>query len=273
MNDYEEQLGGGTPSDLSLEEQAMIDEVGERSDMLSSMVEQQPAVEQPLAPAPQVTAEEQVPQEPTGSPFIGEDGSVDIDNIRRYGAERDMDALIGLQDTGIGLLNLIPGVDIPRAPKFENEVAQSVREISSIVLPTMALGGVGVAGASKLAQGSKFLNDPLIKFIGTTSMNAGAGALVDYSVELNQEDDNLAGTLKKAWPRWTGWIPEDIATLDGDSPETKRYKNVLEGAYLGVAADLLGGLSKFARGLKGFQKGCIDQSHPSYHCVLQQMLQ
>ena len=255
MNDYEEQLGAGTPDELSLEEQAMIDEVGERSDMLSSMVEQQPTAEQPLAPAPQVTAEEQVPQEPTGSPFIGEDGSVDIDKIRRYGTERDMDALIGLQDAGIGLLNLIPGVDIPTAPKFENEVAQSVREISSIILPTLTLGGVGVAGASKFAQGSKFLNDPLIKFIGTTSMNAGAGALVDYSVEINQEDDNLAGSLKKAWPRWTGWIPEDIATLDGDSPETKRYKNVLEGAYLGVAADLLGGLSKFARGLFGFQKG------------------
>ena len=270
MNDYEEQLGDGTPSDLSLEEQAMIDEVGERSDMLSSMTEQQPTAEQTTAPAPQVTAEE---QEPQGSPFINEDGSVDLDKMRRYGAESDIAGLVGLQDTGIGLLNLIPGVDIPRAPEFENEVAQSVREISSIVLPSMALGGVGVAGASKLAQGSKFLNDPLIKFIGTTSMNAGAGALVDYSVELNQEDDNLAGTLKKAWPRWTGWIPEDIATLDGDSPETKRYKNVLEGAYLGVAADLLGGLSKFARGLKGFQKGCIDQSHPSYHCVLQQMLQ
>ena len=255
MNDYEEQLGDGTPSDLSLEEQALIDEVGERSDMLSSMVEQQPTAEQPLAPAPQVTAEEQVPQEPTGSPFINEDGSVDLDKMRRYGAESDIAGLVGLQDTGVGLLNLIPGVDIPRAPEFENEVAQSVREISSIVLPSMALGGVGVAGASKLAQGSKFLNDPLVKFIGTTSMNAGAGALVDYSVEFNQEDDNLAGSLKKAWPRWTGWIPEDIATLDGDSPETKRYKNVLEGAYLGVAADLLGGLSKFARGLSGFQKG------------------
>ena len=175
MNDYEEQLGGGTPSDLSLEEQAMIDEVGERSDMLNEMVDQQPAVEQIPAPVPQVTAEQQVPQD-AGSPFIGEDGSVDMDKIRRYGAERDIDALIGLQDTGIGLLNLIPGVDIQRAPEFENEVAQSVREISSIVLPTMALGGAGVAGASKLAQGSKFLNDPLIKFIGTTAMNAGAGA-------------------------------------------------------------------------------------------------
>ncbi len=255
MNDYEEQLGDGTPSDLSLEEQAMIDEVGERSDMLNEMAATTQPAEQIAAPEPQVTAEEQVSQETPTSPFINEDGSIDLDKIRQYGNERDMDALVGLQDTGIGLLNLIPGVDIPRAPKFENEVAQSVREISSIVLPTMALGGVGVAGASKLAQGSKFLNDPLIKFIGTTSMNAGAGALVDYSVELNQEDDNLAGTLKKAWPRWTGWIPEDIATLDGDSPETKRYKNVLEGAYLGVAADLLGGLSKFARGLKGFQKG------------------
>ena len=120
MNDYEEQLGDGTPSDLSLEEQAMIDEVGERSDMLYGMVDTTQPAEQIAAPEPQVTAEEQVSQETPTSPFVNEDGSVDLDKMRRYGAESDIAGLVGLQDAGIGLLNLIPGVDIPRAPEFEN---------------------------------------------------------------------------------------------------------------------------------------------------------
>ena len=58
------------------------------------------------------------------------------------------------------------------------------------------------------------------------AFTAGAGAAVDYTVEINQQDDNLAGTLRKTWPRWFGWVPEDLATLDSDSPETKRAKNV-----------------------------------------------
>ena len=32
-------------------------------------------------------------------------------------------------------LNVIPGVSIPKANDFENEVAQSVREITSVVAP------------------------------------------------------------------------------------------------------------------------------------------
>ena len=59
MNEYEEQIGDGTPSDLSLEEQTMIDEVGERSDMLSEIADQQPTATQTTTSAPQVTAAEQ----------------------------------------------------------------------------------------------------------------------------------------------------------------------------------------------------------------------
>ena len=79
------------------------------------------------------------------------------------------------------------------------------------------------------------------------AFSAGAGAAVDYTVEINQQDDNLAGTLRKTWPRWFGWVPEDLATLDSDSPETKRAKNVTEGAYLGIGTDMLLGLNKLFR--------------------------
>ena len=71
---------------------------------------------------------------------------------------------------------------------------------------------------------------------------------VDYTAEFNKEDDNLAGALRKTYPRYFGWLPENLATLDGESPEVKRAKNVLEGAYLGLGTDMLLGLNKLFRG-------------------------
>lgn len=264
MEDYEEQLGDGTPSDLSLEERAMIDEVGERSDMLSSMVEQQPAaqpevLEAAATAAPVEAPPQQQPQtEKTGDFGLPEGYYTDLNAQATAGFA----AVTGVVDWALSALNLVPGADLPKPNKFENEVNQSIREISSVITPTVYLSAVGggflgnrAASLGTSTKLGKFLNDPLVKHVGNISFGAGVGAGVDYTAEINQEDDNLAGTLKKTWPRWTGWIPDDIATLDGESPETKRNKNVLEGTYLGASADILIGLSKFARGLKGIQKG------------------
>ena len=79
----------------------------------------------------------------TTSPFVGEDGSLDWDKLDKYGREGDFDLPAGLWDFAAPIINLIPGVTAKPVPKFENEVAQSVREISSVVIPTMVLGGAG----------------------------------------------------------------------------------------------------------------------------------
>ena len=186
----------------------------------------------------------------TTSPFLKEDGTFDFDKAERYGREKDFDLLAGLWDFAAPIVNLIPGVTAKPVPKFENEMAQAVREISSVVVPTMALGAMGTtrlgSAAAQVpnARVAKLLTDPLARKLGNATFNAGAGAFVDYVVPMNQTDDNLTGSLKKMWPRSLGWIPENIATLDGDSPETKRWKNVLEGTYLGLATDLLTGFSR-----------------------------
>jgi hypothetical protein len=74
----------------------------------------------------------------------------------------------------------------------------------------------------------------------------GAGALIDYSSSLNTED-NALGTLKESFPAQLGWIPNEIATLDNDSPDTKRMKNMLEGMGLGLFLDVAGSFIKGAR--------------------------
>lgn len=257
MNDYEEQLSGGTPPELSLEERAELEAEQER--IQSELEVTQPEVEQPEMSQPAATAApvEAPQQQQTEEPLIN--GRP----LSYYADPTGAEAMVaGIEDFVLDALNLVPGIEIPKAPKFENDINQSVREISSIVIPTVALGGLGSAGlaaragqVNKATKLGKFLNDPLTRHIGNMTFTAGAGAAVDYTVEINQQDDNLAGTLRKTWPRWWGWVPEDLATLDSDSPETKRAKNVTEGAYLGIGTDMLLGLNKLFRAVRGLQQG------------------
>ena len=258
----EEELNQIEGSDADEEERLRMQVELERSlaeeERLEQIVAQdaEPQVQPQVQPepTPEPVVEEEVPAQAVAtSPFKNEDGTIDYDKIDRYGAEGDADVMTGLRDFLTGTVNLIPGVNIKQAPKFENEVAQTVREISSVVLPTMLLGGAGSAGLTaqagkvKTVKGLKHLSDPFVKWLGNTSFQAGAGAFVDYAVPMNQTDDNLAGTLKKTYPRSLGWIPDNVATLDGDSPEIKRGKNVFEGAYLGIGIDMLMGLSKLMK--------------------------
>jgi len=245
---WEQELRAAEEEEERLKLQVAANE--EEAAMAASMP---PVQEQP--PVQQEVPEQEVPEkaQAKGKLFAKEDGTIDYEKLDRYGREGDMDAIAGMQDFITGTLNLIPGVDIAPRPKFENEVAQTVREISSVVLPTMLLGGAGSAGLAAQAdkvnkvKGLKVLSDPFVKWMGNTAFQAGAGAFVDYAVPMNQTDDNLAGTLKKTYPRSLGWIPDNVATLDGDSPEVKRGKNVFEGAYLGIGIDMVMGLSKLMK--------------------------
>ncbi len=257
MNEEELNQIAGSDADeeerlrMQIELEASLAEESRLEQMIAEDAE--PQVQQQVEPEVQTEAPVQAEPEKAqakGKLFAKEDGTIDYEKLDRYGREGDMDVITGMQDFLTGTLNLIPGVDIKPAPKFENEVAQTVREISSVVLPTMILGGAGTAGIAaqtakvKNVRGLKHLSDPFVKWLGNTSFNAGAGAFVDYAVPMNQTDDNLSGVLKKSYPRTMGWIPDNIATLDSDLPDIKRGKNVLEGAYLGIGIDMLMGLSK-----------------------------
>ncbi len=214
----------------------------------------------PVQEQPQVQQQPPVQVEPPQqkNDFDGLDvGNPILDEYLPENVKAALAAGMGLGDFVRGTLNLIPGVDIQQVPEFENEVTQSVREISSVVLPTMLLGGAGSAGLAgqaakvKNVKGLKLLSDPFVKWMGNTSFQAGAGAFVDYVAPTNQTDDNLAGSLKKSYPRFWGWIPDNVATLDSDSPDVKRGKNVFEGAAVGVTIDLAMGLASLIKRVYG----------------------
>ena len=258
MNDYEEQLLAGMPELTEEQRQRILLEQQQVQAQLDQLETQQ--VEQPKAPQPTATAggmgePSPAPTERRSIRDLQIGGELETFATDPRGSfEAALSIPTGVLDFGADLLNMIPNVEIPKVPKFENDVAQSVRELSSIVIPTLTLGGAGTTALKGAAKGSKFLSDPLVRKIGEVGFSAGTGAFVDYTVELNQQDDNLAGTLKKSWPRWFGWIPDDIATLDTDSTEVKRAKNVTEGAGLGVGTDVLLGLGRLIKATRGVNR-------------------
>ena len=162
----------------------------------------------------------------------------------------------GLNDYVIDELNKIPGLNLKKGPKYQSDVNQAVRELSSIVTPNIALGrqAVKAGKAVNLRVGHPLGQSQLVKSIGEMGAYAGTGVWVDATNRLNEFDDNLSGWLKATWPKTWGWIPDDIATMNGDSTDTKRLKNINEGVYLGVGTDLFQSAARLARALRGMKE-------------------
>jgi len=237
--------------ELSPEFQAQL-QLQQQAEELASEEPLTPTGEQPEpAPQPEVSTEPQV-EEPTGlqpvdtSPFRKPDGTLDLEKMRQYGAESDMDVVQGIADFGVDVLNVIPGVNIPKANDFENEVAQSVREISSVVVPTMVFGGAMQAAgtAANTRVGWSLGQNKFVQWIGSRGVEALAGLGVG-AVSSEYTEDNLAGTLKKRFPKTYDFIPDSMATLDTDSEDMKRQKNIYEDLGMGFVVDLAMGASKF----------------------------
>lgn len=165
----------------------------------------------------------------------------------------------GVLDTLTGAYNMImPGVDIPTLPKYQNEGAQLVRDLSSIVIPGMGLSGLltkagKTAAITQSGRLGSFLRDPFVAWAGTNAANIGGGAIADLAapVQGDVEGQTALGAAKEAFPRWTGWIPDNLTVQEGDNTDTVRLKNILEGGMFGGLGSLIEGLGQLARGLKG----------------------
>ena len=195
------------------------------------------------------------------SPFKNPDGTINYDMIDRYGAEQDTAEAVGLYDFAVDsinkLSNWITGSDtaLPQVPEFENNNAQFMREASAVIIPGLVLGGLTKAGGTALAGNSSIatasprlaavLNDPAVKAIGGGLASMGSQVAVTGISRQAEKDHNLAGVLKSTFPRTWSWIPDNIATLDSDSPDVKRLKNINFDVGLGFATDLVPGIAKF----------------------------
>jgi hypothetical protein len=150
--------------------------------------------------------------------------------------------------------------EIPRVAKFEDEGAQALREISSLVLPFMILrkpafqqaGAIHKSGiAAKYAPLLYRLgNNRAFQYFAKFGLDLGVGGLTDSINKVNSQNDTLA----TSWidNKWWGWqiVPESLHT-GGKTPDQKHRANVLEGISLGFYTNVLESFYKLTKALKG----------------------
>ena len=183
------------------------------------------------------------------------------------GTAESLAPVVGISDTIIDTLNMFnPGglPRIPKVPEYESQQTQALRNVSGLVIPSLGLRGMILKNGAKIhaaGKASPWLqrlgNSASFQYFAKFGADIGSAGLVDYVAQQNQKDDNLAGVLKKYWPKTYQWIPNSIATNDDDTPGEKRSKNVNEGAIFGVIGSLVEGfayLTKAGRSLKKTSK-------------------
>lgn len=162
----------------------------------------------------------------------------------------------GLNDYFVDELNKLPFLKLKKRPVFENNAVQAVRNLSSFLGPMLLLrkaaGAAGSAAQSRV--GAKLGEDAAFKWFANRGLDIGVGAYVGATNKLSESDDNLAGTLKKAWPQQYSWISDDWATLDTDSPDIKRAKNINEGVALDAFTSIVGAAIKLGWAGRGVKK-------------------
>ena len=152
-------------------------------------------------------------------------------------------------------------LNIPKVKPYESNVAQGLRNISGLVIPSLGLRSMLIKGATKLhlsKQAAPWMqrlgNQRSFAFFSKFGADVGTGAAVDYVAEQNQKDDNLFGALKNYWPKTYQFIPESWATNDGDSPDIKRSKNVNEGIIFGMLSSLVEGVAYITKAGKSLKR-------------------
>ena len=169
------------PQFEAIDEEDLIrmDEEDAITDSFLATQEELPSMEGEQQPQQTTSSTE---EEPTQQPQPEEEG-----NALKTTAEAALSIPTGVVDTGIGLYNkVMPGeaLDVPHIPRFENEVAQTVRDISSVVVPTVVMTRYGMKGgaAAHAKVGWKLGNDPFFKWFAKTGLAGGAGVVQTVQV-------------------------------------------------------------------------------------------
>ena len=135
-------LGAINPEDL----QSAIDNL--QVDGLPEIEVSTDSPEQP-EPAPQPSTEGQDDQLKIPERRYDESGAGNFVKNVALGTAEDLAPIVGISDTIIDTVNLIPGVDLPKVPEYESNTTQALRNISGLVIPSLGLR------AKLLSWGSK----------------------------------------------------------------------------------------------------------------------
>ena len=145
MNEFLNNFTEGLPSrDMEfIEQQNSLKELQEQEE--TEDTDEATATSEPAQPQV-LTPEERVEQVETSlkeeeKEKEKDDEDEDDQSAIEFVGELAAAAPVGVLDFGADLLNLVPGVEIEKVPEFESEITQTVREMSSIIIPTIGLSG------------------------------------------------------------------------------------------------------------------------------------
>jgi len=155
----------------------------------------------------------------------------------------------GLLDFGIDFANTVLSASklkIPKISAYENGIAQAVRQITSVIGPTLGLQGLGMklGAAAQSRVGWSLGNTAFMRFLGARGVEAGSSVAVG-AVSSQYEGDNALGQIKKALPAQWDFIPDNWATLDSDSPDIKRQKSINEDLATGFIIPFVSAAGNF----------------------------
>lgn len=128
---------------------------------------------------------------------------------------------------------------------YDHGLVKATRDISAIVIPSMAGGAALTWGGKAVAGASKINALQRMERLGTIAAHIGADVAVTGISSQSIEEDNAAGALED-------WLGVNIpwATRDGDSPDVRRAKHIMEAAGLNVGVELLQGLFALRKGVR-----------------------
>jgi hypothetical protein len=160
----------------------------------------------------------------------------------------------GFLDFGVDMVNkaLEPSkIQIPKVTRYENGIAQTVRDIAAVVGPTASLQNLVKNSAMKLhgRVGWRLGNTAFMQFLGNRGIEAGTSVAIGSVASQYEEGDNMMGAIKKALPPQWDFIPDNWATLDVNSPDEKRQKSINEDLALGFLIPFVRFAGKFGEAI------------------------
>jgi hypothetical protein len=201
---------------------------------------------------------QQQPQQPLnrGSGFIygsGDPNATLAEDLGTY-AQRTLEGLgaagMGIIDFGMDAIGRIPGAEwIDDAwdakTKFKNPAFQKVREVSSILVPSIGVGAASRVGTAGMA------GSPVARGLSALGINV-AGDVAINAISDQSESDTVSTIVKEAAP-WLP-VPDALVVKDTDSPEIRRQKNIYESAGISIVGDIIGYSAAAGRGVMDWFK-------------------
>ena len=156
-------------------------------------------------------------------------------------------------DFGMDIVGNVPGLGkvddyYDKATELDDPVKQRIRKVLSVVLPSM-VGGKAIAGKMGTMKGPALQK----ALVGTGLFAAEEAAVIGLSDV--GEEDNLFRTMSDTFPDVFGPegsmpLPDQLKTLDSDSPAVRKVKNMYETAGLSVVGSTLGAFIHLKGGKK-----------------------